>query len=436
MESKLQQDGETKTFPNNGRGAFIYTKKLSQDEVLEIYLALKKITDKTTPKDTFMRFRIDGNGVKFNVFVKGHSEDIFTRKGLGEGSSGLEENKMASYWISFDRDSLLIKYGKGYMMKETTFQIIDFNDKNNEKARQNVVKTFFNPALPLYLMVFIHTKHLGPKMPLIEALPAFQFKTRPLAGNLPPLVKDSSAVTLFDLDRGEFTFSADLPTACQELYYSLKGCELEYPENPVIKLSDAMRYSINTKDKFLNRIIETKKGEFGTADQVYIRVTLGPDTLTGPGIPFVLEIWPSGCRSPIHDHGGACATIKVLFGQIQISVYNKATNPACPMKPLLKFDAKQGDFTWIDENWYQSHQLKNTTNDFCATIQSYRYGDEDEIQWPGFDYIQNDDTCGGQEIFYPNSDATFMEMRDAVLKEYTEYLSGKKKQCSCDCAKT
>ena len=100
----------------------------------------------------------------------------------------------------------------------------------------------------------------------------------------------------------------------------------------------------------------------------------------GPGIPLVLEFWPSGCRSPVHDHGGACAIIKVLFGQIQISVYNKATNPVCPMEPLLKFDTKQGEFTWMDENWYQTHQLKNTTNEFCATIQSYRYRVEDQIQ--------------------------------------------------------
>ena len=424
MASKLQQDGETSVFPNNGRGAFIYTKNISQDGVVEIYLTLNKVTDKTAPKDNFMKLRIDGKVAKFDVLVKGHSEEIFTKEGPAEGNSGLEEDKMASYWISVDRDSFLIKYGKGYLMKQTTYQIIDFNNKKNEAARKNVVDTFFNPALPLYLMVFVQTEYAKHQKPFIEAQPAFQFKTRPLAGNLPPLVKDSSAVTLFDLDRGEYTFSDDLPTACQELYNILKGCELEYPKNPVIKLSDAMRYSINTEGKYLNNIIKSKKGEFSTADQVYIRVTLGPDTRTGPGIPFVLEIWPSGCRSPIHNHGGACAIIKVLFGQIQISIYNKATNPACPMKPLLKFDAKQDDFTWMDENWYQSHRLKNTTNDFCATIQSYRYRDEDEIQWPGFDYIQKDETCGGQEIFYPNSDSTFMKMRSIVLEEYTEYLSG------------
>ena len=329
-------------------------------------------------------------------------------------------------WICApDRDSSLIKYGKGYLMKETTCQIIAFNAKKKGIVRDDVVEEFFSPALPLYLTVF-KSIHLTGRVvpPLIEAESPFQFKNRPLAGNLPPLVKDSSTVTLFDLDRGEYTFSDDLPTACQELYNILKGCDLEYPEDPIIKLSDAMRYSIETKGKFLNDIIEHKKGEFGSDDQVYIRVTLGPDTLTGPGIPFVLEIWPRGKRSPIHDHGGSCAVIKVLFGRIQISIYNKATNPACPMNPSLTFDAKHGDFTWIDENWYQSHELRNTTNDFCATIQSYRYRDDDDIQWPGFDYIGKQDSCADQEIFYPNSDTTFITMRKKVLKEYTDYISG------------
>ena len=28
----------------------------------------------------------------------------------------------------------------------------------------------------------------------------------------------------------------------------------------------------------------------------------------------MLEIWPSGHHSPVHDHGNACAVIKVLYG--------------------------------------------------------------------------------------------------------------------------
>lgn len=41
------------------------------------------------------------------------------------------------------------------------------------------------------------------------------------------------------------------------------------------------------------------------------------------GVPYVLEIWPVGSGSPVHNHGGACAIIKVLHGSLTISLYNK-----------------------------------------------------------------------------------------------------------------
>ncbi len=95
------------------------------------------------------------------------------------------------------------------------------------------------------------------------------------------------------------------------------------------------------------------------------------------------------------------------------------------MAPLLEFDAKEGQFTWMDHNWYQSHQLKNTSNDYCATIQSYRYTDFDTTHWPGFDYISEETgEVYSQETFrfIPNSDISFIKMRDQVLEEYEGYL--------------
>ena len=40
-------------------------------------------------------------------------------------------------------------------------------------------------------------------------------------------------------------------------------------------------------------------------------------------MPYVLEIWPGGNGSPIHNHGGACAIIKVLFGCLSVNLFNK-----------------------------------------------------------------------------------------------------------------
>ena len=107
--------------------------------------------------------------------------------------------------------------------------------------------------------------------------------------------------------------SASLPGAAKELYENVKNIELNFPNDPVCPLSDAIRYSLDTPGKHLNKIVERKRehGEFTSPDEVYIRVTLGPEQAVGPGIPYVLEIWPKQCKSPIHNHGGTCAVIKV-----------------------------------------------------------------------------------------------------------------------------
>jgi hypothetical protein len=42
-----------------------------------------------------------------------------------EIGGGLEKGRVA-YWYSYDRDNLVLKYGKGYIMEETTALIHDF----------------------------------------------------------------------------------------------------------------------------------------------------------------------------------------------------------------------------------------------------------------------------------------------------------------------
>ena len=120
---------------------------------------------------------------------------------------------------------------------------------------------------------------------------------------------------MFDIDRNQYTFSASLPAACRELYENVKNLELDFPENPILKLSDAIRYSLETKGKYLNSIIHGSK--------TFIRIPCGFEQAYGNGIPYVLEIWPKGLASKVHNHGNSCAVIKVLFGQIRINIYNK-----------------------------------------------------------------------------------------------------------------
>ena len=148
------------------------------------------------------------------------------------------------------------------------------------------------------------------------------FDRHPFTCNWSPFVLDS---TLFELDSNNYTFSARLPSACQELYYNIvqEGVYVDWPPGlEKYKLTDAIHHSLESKDGLLHKKLEEKAGEFGPRE-TYLRVTLGRDRGNSPGIPYVLEIWPKDHGSPIHNHGNAYAVIKVLHGGLTIHVYNK-----------------------------------------------------------------------------------------------------------------
>ena len=91
-------------------------------------------------------------------------------------------------------------------------------------------------------------------------------------------------------------------------------------------------------------------------------------------------------------------------------------------EPLKILTIAKGDVTWISPNWYQTHQLINdTSGDYCATIQCYQYGNENDQHWPYFDYVSDQNQI---EDFLPNTDFNYIELRDELLKEYSAYLNG------------
>ena len=50
---------------------------------------------------------------------------------------------------------------------------------------------------------------------------------------------------------------------------------------------------------------------------------------------------------------------------------------------------------------------------YCATIQCYKYGQDDELMWPYFDYLQDKHV----EEFKPHTDFDFLDIREKVFKE-------------------
>lgn len=328
-----------------------------------------------------------------------------------------------------------MKYGKGYAMTETTLLVLDFSDGASSAERMAKKRKQWSTLFSIYddnrskdisILLYRHPKDIdnrrtkkvnkGEVAGFINMESVIEVRKEPLTANPSPFVLDSDKATLNIIDKGLYIFSSELPPAAKVLYDTVKKCELDMEFEmgvSTVRLSDAIRFSINTEGALLNSTLKKK---------AYLRITMGKGMGESPGIPYVLEIWPKGARSPIHNHGAVCAVIKVLFGTIQSGIYNKVTSSVLDtrgnFKPreLLKFNAFKNEVTWMSPEWYQTHQLRNVSDDYCATVQCYRYDDKDDIQWNQFDFVKDENGEVGN--FFPNTDFTFGELRDRVLKEW------------------
>lgn len=450
-----------KDFPVLGQGTLIF----SIERDTPFFIVIRPNLCAGQPgADEWIALGVHKHRALFTMFLEGKHCHLKEVRGVVKDESvGYEEGRKISYWFSYDRDLLTVKYGKGYRMTETTLMTHDFLDGIVDKDEQMEIRKklqyLFSPEIrkrieqydvePREQMIeqyskrikcvrgaalaamFAHhgddqaaaldkhSRDLAKSIIDIERMVAFD--KAPFVCNWSPLVLDSSQSNLFELDSNKHTFSASLPAACLELYSNVTAQDVDLDWSPwpeKYRLSDAIRYSLKGPNGILYKKLKSKEHEFGSFQQTYLRVTLGKDRGNSPGIPYVLEIWPMGHGSPIHNHGNSYAVIKVLHGGLTIKVFNKHTDHP-DAKPLMKFDVKKGDVTWISSNWFQTHQLWNYTPDYCASVQCYQYGSNDLTQWPYFDYVASTAVI---DEFLPDSDFTFHEMQRIVLKEFRDYM--------------
>lgn len=131
----------------------------------------------------------------------------------------------------------------------------------------------------------------------------------------------------------------------------------------------------------------------------------------------MVEIWPSGHHSPIHDHGNASAVIKVLKSEINCTYFASLNILDPEGKPIKIKTAKlsKGQVTWLGENQYQIHQLHNDSKAVCVTLQCYGFEDDGSDHRETFDFITQGSTV---DTFVPNSDMAFGEFYDQIKKEW------------------
>eukprot|EP01133_Synstelium_polycarpum_P012642 gene12642-14850_t len=299
----------------------------------------------------------------------------------------LEADNEINYWFSIDRKNKKLKYGKG-------------DATENLCLLKYVVPegTDFHP----------NVKFIGCNIPSSSITKAKIYEL-PVTLQLPPFVIANDAITLEQIEAGEITAIGNLPTECQMLYSVVAGNKVELDE----QVANAIAASLKNPNGALNKkCVEKSITHKQDILETYLRVTLGQDMGYSPGVPFVLELWPSKHFSPIHSHSDAFAVIKVLHGSIHCSFYSDL-NPTI-RTPYLESDFSAGQVTYLTPNIYQTHQLKNITEAFTATIQCYRYSNDDTTHYEYFDFLNDENK---RDKFVPNSDYTYTSLIDTLRKE-------------------
>ena len=155
----------------------------------------------------------------------------------------------------------------------------------------------------------------------------------------------------------------EIPTRAIELYWRTRALSLSQWEQ------EAIRVSLNSPEGALRQILEMKAARQGVADSptAYIRIDCFGKRVQSP---CLLEIWPGGHYSPIHEHASSTGLMKGVFGRVDIMLYESLG--AQPKEvALLSMTAER--CSWMSPEHYQAHKVfcPMAAHDFAATFHIY-----------------------------------------------------------------
>jgi len=314
-------------------------------------------------------------------------------------NKGLTSSAGAYYWFSLDSQNQRLIAGIGEPRIETACYKYQFSD----------AKPFLEDLVSIKWLR--HESNSYPK--------PIRLLKNPITMSTPLIVKDTNTLSMEDIATNTYLPNATLSSEAQILYNCVSGDRftLDTPDFP--DFSKAIEYSINTPGLWCYTRLKQKASEFGNPHplETYLRITLGENNGESPGVPYVMEIWPVGHYSPIHNHGGANAIIRVLHGNIHVKLYPYLCNDASGVEPFAEKDFNTGDITWLSPTLNQVHQLTNLkgNKDTCITIQCYMYDKTDTGHYDYFDYLGDNNEKG---FFEPDSDMEYMEFKNTIRKEW------------------
>ena len=305
---------------------------------------------------------------------------------------GLSKQKGAYYWVSIDAHNQRIQAGVGEARFGTGIYSVQLE---NQKA---------------FLESLTAVKPRGAQ---IRSL-----LRDPITGSVPLTIKPTDELTMDDIAAGAYMPVANLSLTSQKLYNCISGKKFSLTTLDFPDFVKAIERSIATPGCWCYERLKAKANEFGkpNPEETYLRITLGENNGESPGVPYVMEIWPPGHYSPIHNHGGSSAVIRVLNGAINVSLFPflGAANA------FAQASFKKEDVTWISPGLNQVHQLKNIGYETCITIQCYMYETSDTKHYDYFDYLDMDYKV---QKFEPDSDMDFLTFKETIRAEWAQRAS-------------
>jgi len=357
------------------------------------YLFTTPLGSETPAKFQFLnknsgKIKIEISNDNFNISIqteKGKPQITINEK------TGLINNKNVFYWVSLDSQHQTLKFGIG-------------------EARPETVKFTYNifADLKKFLESLTTIKN-------ISNIKAWKLLRDPIINPVPLKIKRIDELTMSDIAEYKYLPHSFLTTTNQQLFNCISGKNFVLDDDYFQDFSKAIQYSIVTEGCWCYKKLQEKSTEFNPDKpniyETYLRITLGRNSGESPGIPYVMEIWPSNHYSPIHSHADSNAVIRVLHGSINVKLFPFLGESGA----FAEADFEKDDITWLSPELNQIHQLRNNRDDVCITIQCYMYGLDNAKHYDYFDYIDDDKKIVQYE---PDSDMNFVEFKERMKKEW------------------
>jgi hypothetical protein len=321
--------------------------------------------------------------------------------------SGLVDTNGAYYWFSLDAQNQTLRVGVGEARVETIIYKYTFLFESDDDRKAN--------------KKFIESLEIIQISDNSTALQPIKLLRDPVTNTMASIVKDTSELSMNDVANGTYLPKANLSLEAQQLYDCISGKKFVLDSEDFPDFTQAIEYSIKTPGCWCNKRLQEKSTEFNKDHpnilETYLRITIGQNNGESPGIPYVMEIWPVGHFSPIHNHSGANAIIRVLNGEITVSQFPYLSASTEGVKPFAVTNFHKDQITWISPTLNQTHQLRNLPENAytCITIQCYLYDTKDKSHYDYFDYI---DVNGTKQQYEPDSDMNFVEFKERMKKEW------------------